>query len=236
MGTKNIDLNLATTNIIDNLPGLIWIKDCNLDYIACNERVTSFIGFKNKKNIIGHNDYDLPWEKYAESYREGDKAILNGKTLSFVHPIQLCSGKECLILSKKSPILNTANKIIGILGFVSIFSTSQAVQAIQHLHHFDSTHFKNSEGDVFQYVLSDNFDDFGITKREAICLFHLLRGKTAKEFSVALGISKRTAEKHLESIRLKFNCHTRSEVISKAIELGFVDLLPSDYFIDKMNK
>jgi len=224
---------LQPADIIDNLPGIVWVKDCQLNYYACNKQLISYAGLKNSDNIIGKDDFYLPWAKYAEHYREGDLPILNGKSMTFLHPMRFTSGKEALILTRKTPLQNSFNSVVGVLGFVTPLPGTRRRQVINKLGIIDRS-IRGHSNTQIQYILSDNFQDFDISKREAVCLFYLIRGKTAKEIGLILGISKRTAEKHLESIRAKFNCESKSQVISKAIEMGFVNFLPNDTFIDKV--
>jgi len=56
------------------------------------------------------------------------------------------------------------------------------------------------------------------SKREKICLYHLVRGKTIKEIASALYRSPKTIETHIEHMKLKLNCQTRSELITKILE------------------
>lgn len=224
---------LQPQDIVDNFPGIVWIKDQQLNYYACNHQLIKFTGLKNKDNIVGKSDFDLPWGKYAEYYRQGDDPILNGKSITYLHPMRFSSGKEGLILTRKTPIYNSLENIAGIMGFITYLPGTRKLELIRKLSFIDSSLQTSQEGQV-QYILSDNFDDTRISKREAVCLFYLIRGKTAKEIALILGISKRTAEKHLESIRAKLNCGSKSEVFSKALELGFVNFLPNGTFIEKV--
>lgn len=54
-----------------------------------------------------------------------------------------------------------------------------------------------------------------LSKRENECLYHIIRGKTAKEIATLLGISFRTVETHLAHIKEKFKVSSRSELIDK---------------------
>lgn len=47
-----------------------------------------------------------------------------------------------------------------------------------------------------------------LTPRQIECLHFLVIGKTADEIALILGISKRTAEKHIEAIKIKLKCNT----------------------------
>lgn len=70
------------------------------------------------------------------------------------------------------------------------------------------------------YVGSDEFDSKAyvfpkLTDQEKTCLNYLTSGYQAKEISERLDISKRTAEKHLASIRAKMECFNNVEVVTK---------------------
>lgn len=224
---------LHPNDIFNNLPGVAWVKDCKLNYFACSNQLLTFTGLKNKSNIIGKSDFDLPWEKYANFYRDGDDLILKEQSVTFLHPMRFPSGKEALILTRKTPIKNSLNDIVGIMGFITYLPGSDRLGIIKKLGLIDcSFNGKTNIGE--QYILTENFKDLGISKREMACLFYLIRGKTANEIALILGISKRTSEKHLESLRIKFNCNSKSQVISKAIGMGFVNYLPSETFIEKV--
>ena len=63
------------------------------------------------------------------------------------------------------------------------------------------------------------------TPHEIQVLKHFLHGKTAKEIGHALSISAKTSEFHLANIKIKLNCHKRSEIYQAAINYGFIDWL-----------
>lgn len=233
MVSKSINVNAQ--NIIDNLPGLIWIKDINFQYIMCNERCRQFVGFPSKNYLIGRDDYNSPWEDYADIYREGDIQVLeSGKSLSFLHPIRLYEGRDIAIITRKSPFYDDSNHIVGITGFISVITAPNTIHKLISLSNYDHDLISISHQNKLQYVLSDNFEKFNLSKRETTCLFYLLRGKTAKEIAEIIFISVRTVEKHIDSIRMKLHCKTRSEIIGKAIDQGFVHFVPSDYLIEQM--
>ncbi len=57
-----------------------------------------------------------------------------------------------------------------------------------------------------------------LSNREMGVVKQLTLGKTAKEIGKFLGISYRTVEKHLENIKLKFNCNNNARVVSKLLD------------------
>lgn len=56
-----------------------------------------------------------------------------------------------------------------------------------------------------------------LTKREIEVLKFALQGDTAKRIGLKLRISNRTVEKHLEVLRQKMNCHTKTALIYACI-------------------
>ena len=61
-----------------------------------------------------------------------------------------------------------------------------------------------------------------LTDREIQVLRHVVAGKTNKEISLALGVSQKTVEKHLESVYSKLNVSSRVEAAVLAVREGFV--------------
>ena len=56
------------------------------------------------------------------------------------------------------------------------------------------------------------------SKQETDILFHLVRGKTAKEIGKLLGLSHRTIEHRLEKIKIKAAVSSKSELIEKMFD------------------
>ena len=54
------------------------------------------------------------------------------------------------------------------------------------------------------------------------CFYLVARGKTAKEIARVLNIDYRTVEVHIERLKRKLDCHTKSQLIEKAFETGAV--------------
>lgn len=60
-----------------------------------------------------------------------------------------------------------------------------------------------------------------ISKREKDCANYLMQGMTSREIGEKLFISSRTVEAHLEHLKRKLGCRTKSTLISKLIQAGF---------------
>jgi DNA-binding CsgD family transcriptional regulator len=59
----------------------------------------------------------------------------------------------------------------------------------------------------------------GLTRREAELLVWIARGKTNNEIAALLYISPRTVKKHLEHICQKLEVESRTEAVSRALEI-----------------
>jgi DNA-binding CsgD family transcriptional regulator len=63
-------------------------------------------------------------------------------------------------------------------------------------------------------------ETLGLTRREAAVLAHVARGETNAEIALALSISPRTAQKHVEHINAKLGVGTRTAAAAVAWRAG----------------
>jgi len=73
-----------------------------------------------------------------------------------------------------------------------------------------------------------------LTKREADCLMFLLKRKTSKEIGRKLGISSRTVESYLNSIKTKFNIHSTPDLIMKVEKSDIYECLNYRYLLYRL--
>ena len=65
--------------VIDNLPRGVFWKDLNLNYLGCN-RIFADICLLPTEEVIGKNDFDMPWSKEdSEAFRADDRAVMESK-------------------------------------------------------------------------------------------------------------------------------------------------------------
>lgn len=72
------------------------------------------------------------------------------------------------------------------------------------------------------------FELITIAKQQSLCLAHLMLGKTAKDIATQMGISFRTVEHYLETIKKRLGCGSSMELISKYSDQ--ISLLDYPYF------
>tara|TARA_A100000171_G_scaffold6109_1_gene4771 strand:- start:1081 stop:1887 length:807 start_codon:yes stop_codon:yes gene_type:complete len=60
-----------------------------------------------------------------------------------------------------------------------------------------------------------------LTARETECIKHLVLGNSAKEIALNLDISHRTVETYLSSIKSKLDCHSKSQIVKKIMNIDY---------------
>ena len=121
------------------LPDLIWLKDQNGTYLACNHRFERFVGAAEKE-IIGKTDYELFDRELAEFFREKDRLAMarggpsiNEEWVSFAD-----DGHRELLETTKAPMFDAAGQLIGVLGVGhDITERSEHEKQLKHIAHYD---------------------------------------------------------------------------------------------------
>ncbi len=122
------------SNLIETIPGYMYVKDINLVYLACNKNFAQVAGLSDPKEILGKTDYDLPWgETEAKTFRNGDLEVLAGSPkVNFEEPQHQADGKEKIVLANKVPLYDENKKIVGVLGtYVDITSLKETNKGLQ---------------------------------------------------------------------------------------------------------
>jgi PAS domain S-box-containing protein len=103
--------------LIDTLPDLVWLKDAQGVYLACNPRFEQFFGAA-EQGIVGKTDYDFIDRDQADFFREHDRnAIAVGRPTKNEEEITFADdGHRELLETIKTPIWRAAGKPLGVLG------------------------------------------------------------------------------------------------------------------------
>jgi diguanylate cyclase (GGDEF)-like protein/PAS domain S-box-containing protein len=103
--------------LIQTIPDLIWLKDPEGVYLACNERFEQFFG-ANEKNILDKTDYDFVDKELADFFRYHDKRAMenaspsvNEEWITFAN-----DGHRELLETTKTPMFDEKGDLIGVLG------------------------------------------------------------------------------------------------------------------------
>jgi PAS domain S-box-containing protein len=97
--------------ILNNLPHLAWLKDCDGKYMSVNESFAASVN-KSIEEIIGKTDYDIYPADFAQRYREEDIRIIIAKKQLYVEEQTENKWFETF----KAPIFDTIGNVIGVTG------------------------------------------------------------------------------------------------------------------------
>ncbi len=105
------------SSLISAIPDLVWLKDENGVYLACNSRFEDFFGAK-ERDIIGKTDYDFVGKELADFFRMHDKNVMiKCSACTNEEEITFANDGHCELLeTTKTPMYNKNGELIGILG------------------------------------------------------------------------------------------------------------------------
>lgn len=103
--------------LLNTIPDLVWFKDPQGVYQACNARFEHFFGSPEDR-IVGKTDYDFVDRDLADFFREKDlKAIEAGRPTMNEETVTYASdGHQELLETIKTPVRSPTGKLIGVLG------------------------------------------------------------------------------------------------------------------------
>jgi PAS domain S-box-containing protein len=103
--------------VLDAAPDLIWLKDADGRFLACNERVEQLYG-KDENDIIGKSDTDFFTADIAERIRQSDAAVLSASAPLNEQSWQrfASDGHRELLHITKAPIRDADGRLLGIIG------------------------------------------------------------------------------------------------------------------------
>lgn len=130
MSLLNSESRLST--LIETIPDLVWLKDPDGVYLACNHKFERMYGAKEAE-IAGKDDYDFVDKELADSFRAHDKAAMAaGKPTMNEEEVTFADdGHRELLETIKTPLLGTDGKLIGVLGIArNITERKQAEQKL----------------------------------------------------------------------------------------------------------
>lgn len=106
-------------NIIETIPYLVFWKDRNSNYLGCNEGFARAAGLNTPDEIVGKNDFELPWKRAeTEWFRAWDRRVIESgiPELNIEEPQLQANGRQRFISTSKVPLRDSSGKIVGVLG------------------------------------------------------------------------------------------------------------------------
>lgn len=115
--------------LVNAIPDLIWLKDAEGCYLACNPRFEQFFG-ATEAEIIGKTDYDFVPRELADLFRTNDLAASTaGAPLVNEEEVVFASdGHREILQTIKTPFHARDGQIIGVLGIARDISDRKTAE------------------------------------------------------------------------------------------------------------
>lgn len=105
------------TAILENQPGLVWLKDADGRFLTVNQVFADSCGKASPAELAGKTDLDIWPQELAEKYRADDARIIQNRTSLIVDEPILDRGKTTWFETFKTPILDDQGNVIGTTGY-----------------------------------------------------------------------------------------------------------------------
>ena len=104
--------------VLDNIPQRVFWKDTNSKYLGCNRHFAEDAGLNDPSEIVGMNDYQLPWKDTVELYRFDDKLVMESDEakINYEEPETRANGSFLCVRTSKVPLHDKEGRVIGVLG------------------------------------------------------------------------------------------------------------------------
>lgn len=203
---------------IYKLPLCIYFLDTNSALQSLNEYELNFLDRNSIKDLVGLTAKDIIRPDVAESWIANDLEVIRTRKKIFKDEILIRKDEITIpLLTIKFPWYDQNNHLIGIFGISAIIDKESGISLADSMSMLTQTGLLNTEITQNQLLpgLSYGYGDIYFTQREKEILFHLVRGKSAKNIAHIFGRSQRTIEHHIENMKFKTKSHSKAELIDK---------------------
>jgi len=212
---------------------IVWTGKTGKFDIA-NDNFTKLAGFDSLDELVGatYSEQNCEAGELHDHWMEHDRIVAEtGKVIKMI----CCSGlngykDRRLMLGIKTPRLDNQQQFIGTCGQYIDITDDNLFAGVMPLSSNDFNYVGFNQKGAFTYILENNYtnshENIKLTNRQSEILFFILRGKSASDIADILCKSVRTIEAHIVQLKYKFDCNKRSQLIQRAIALGFLQKVP----------
>ncbi|ABS77083.1 helix-turn-helix transcriptional regulator [Coxiella burnetii] len=205
-------------------PDLIYSTDFAGKFTFLNKTTSSKTGFNKEVRGISKHYCDMPCKasELGEVFATQDlETIQLKKHTSWIGLAEYAGDDFTIWLGTKSPIIDN-DLVIGVFCSFKNVTRSPLINLYNILQPVNITKSKPQ----LTLKICDYSLPVQLSKIESKVLFYLLRCYTSKEIATLLSRSFRTIEDHVENLKNKFNCNTKTQLIEYGITKGLLNIIP----------
>lgn len=119
---KNNFERITSSEMIENLPGIIFWKSLDLRYCGGNKNFLNFVGLNSFDDLLGKKDDELPCSEHYKNYlKMNDFNIISEQkpVFSIQKNIILKNGSLATVVTDKYPIFSKNKQLVGLVGISS---------------------------------------------------------------------------------------------------------------------
>lgn len=219
----SFDFESSEYNKMLRLPCNVFFTDLDMNVLNCNEVQAKAHGAVSVEDTINRSLYTFLTKETCAKIKANNLLVERSRSIQiFEEHIERVDSVTQLYLSVKFPLYDDACKtVIGSFGLGIDISTRNLNIATEILSKLNCPQLPTSSNELQKTLGGSEVDGVHLSHKETLCLYYTIHGKTAKEIAKKLLVSYRTVEVHLSHIKEKLGCHSKSELIDKALNKGF---------------
>jgi DNA-binding CsgD family transcriptional regulator len=222
-------MSVINESIIKQTTGSLLVMNVNSKFLMASDTALKWTGFKAHTALEGASYCDMPCkisEEHDVYIAQNQSLIAHNTELSILGYYCYANDDWKIIFGKKYILKDQNDKILALVSHFNDITRYNIVDLNKFLEITIGKHSVKINRKQVSYVLNDTYHETLLSKRQSECMFFLLRGKTAKDIAKILRLSPRTVEEYIDQIKSKLNCNTKSDLIEKAIQLGYINIIP----------
>jgi PAS domain S-box-containing protein len=193
--------------VMDNIPQSVFWKDKEkLTYLGTNRAFAEDAGFASPQDLVGKNDFDMPWKEQAELYRADDQRVLElgEPKLNYEEPQTGTAGNITWLRTSKIPMRDANGNVFAVLGMYEDITEQKRLQQQVHESFERRGYQVQVSTEISQEIasaseVSDLFDRVVTLTKERLGYYHtqLLRYDPAQDAVVLINGYGETGKKML---------------------------------------
>lgn len=200
-------MNIDALKILDRIDQYVFLKDREGIYRYANQPFAMIAGMNAAEAIIGKTDRELAWRVDAERWFVTDAQVLAGQSILRMEESYRCAEGDIKFLITKIPYRNEQGEIVGILGNF-LDCTDRLMLKIKGK--FDEEKLR---------LHLEHVPDWLSAAEVRVC-FYLIHGFSTRRIGEKIGTTESTVRFHIDNIKNKMQCTTKSEIVETAMRTG----------------